>query len=86
MDSLAPSLYAPKQVALALKAVPVGGYTNVVSCVFPLVFSIAPISESSVDPMRIFCASIYSPLGTRRSSTLLFMRPLMKFRTRFAIT
>ena len=44
----------------------------------PLEFSTAPISVDSVEPKRTFNASTYSPTGTKRSSTLLFILPAIK--------
>ena len=52
---------------------------NDVSFVFPFEFSTEPISEASVDPSLTFNASIYCPLGIKRSSTLLFILPCIKF-------
>ena len=60
-------------------------YSSVVRRVFPLEFSTAPISDASVEPRRIFKASMYSPLGMSRSSNDLFIRPAMKFLTVYAI-
>ena len=77
MVSLAPSSYAPIQTAKLDKGAP--RYIKVVSWVFPLEFSTAPISVVSVDPNLTLIAFIYWPGGTKRSSTLLFIFPAIKF-------
>ena len=84
MVSASLSSMAPMHLALALKEVP-SIYLKVVNLSFPLVFSITPISLCSVEPIRMFKASIYSPLGTSRSSTTLFILPNTKFLVRLVI-
>ena len=74
--SLMPSSNAPIHLASPDKVEP--WYWISVSTEFPLEFSTAPTSVPSVDPKRTFNASTYSPTGTKRSSTLLFILPAIK--------
>jgi hypothetical protein len=60
-------------------------YANAVNGVFPFVLDITPTSEFSVDPILIFIASTYSPSGSNRSSTILFILPAIKFLVILAI-
>ena len=84
MASAALSSTAPIHLALVLRSVPLM-YAKLVRGKFPFVFSITPTSEFSVEPILTFIASMYSPSGSSRSSTTLFILPATKFLVSFAI-
>ena len=82
--SLALSSIAPIHLAFTLSCTPFGPKRDVRGR-FPLVFSITPISDFSVEPILTFIASIYSPSGKTRWSNTLFILPAMKFLVTFVI-